>query len=394
VRRPGQVEQETSVREFLMVLLTAAVVTYLATPLVRRLALATGAITAVRDRDVHTVPIPRLGGVAMLVGFAAAVSLGERLPYLGQLFDASPQLWGVLLAATIITALGALDDVRELDWMTKLAGQVIAGGVMAFFGVQLLSLPIAGVTVLPEPVMVMLTILVVVISTNAVNFIDGLDGLAAGVVLIAASAFFGWSYLVSTNFDPPNVFSMATFISAALIGVCAGFLPHNFHPARLFMGDAGALLLGLLLAAATISMTGSVDPSSSLASASAAAAILLPIAIPLAIMGLPFVDMVLAVFRRTRAGQLPWKPDRGHLHHRLLDIGHSHRRAVVLLYLWSGLIAVGAVSFAYLPPWVSVVGILLLLVVATVLTRRPWSRGPGAEPQSLPPAVSSDSQTL
>lgn len=364
-------------REFLMVLLTAAVVTYLATPLVRRMALSLGAITAVRDRDVHTVPIPRLGGVAMLIGFAAAVALGEQLPYLGQLFDSSPQLWGVLLAATLITLLGAFDDVRELDWTTKLAGQVIAGGVMAFFGVQLVSLPIGGVTVLPEPVMVTLTILVVVISTNAVNFIDGLDGLAAGVVLIAAAAFFGWSYLVSTNFDPPNVFSMATFISAAIIGVCLGFLPHNFHPARLFMGDAGALLLGLLLAAATISMTGSVDPSSSLASASAAAAILLPLAIPVAIMALPFLDIVLAVFRRTRAGQLPWKPDRGHLHHRMLDIGHSHRRAVVLLYLWSGLIAVGAVSFAYLPPWVSVVGILLLLVVATVLTRRPWS-GRGA----------------
>ncbi len=393
-------------REFLMVLLTAAVVTYLATPLVRRLALATGALTAVRDRDVHTVPIPRLGGVAMLVGFAAAVALGEQLPYLGQLFDSSPQLWGVLLAATIITVLGALDDIRELDWMTKLAGQVIAGGVMAFFGVQLLSLPIGGVTVLPEPVMVTLTILVVVVSTNAVNFIDGLDGLAAGVVLIAAAAFFGWSYLVSTNFDPPNVFSMATFISAALIGVCAGFLPHNFHPARLFMGDAGALLLGLLLAAATISMTGSVDPSSSLATASAAAAILLPIAIPLAIMALPFIDMVLAVFRRTRAGQLPWKPDRGHLHHRMLDIGHSHRRAVVLLYLWAGLVAVGAVSFAYLDPWLSVVGILLLLVVATALTRRPWSGGGsgggGADGAgrrghgggSRPPAVSSDTPGL
>lgn len=374
-------------REFLMVLLTAAVVTYLATPLVRRLALVVGAITAVRDRDVHTVPIPRLGGVAMLVGFAAAVLLGSQLPYLGQLFDTSPQLYGVLVAAAIITLLGAVDDVRELDWMTKLAGQVIAGGVMAFFGVQLLSLPIGGVTVLPEPVMVTLTILVVVVSTNAVNVIDGLDGLAAGVVLISASAFFGWSYLVSTNFDPPNVFSMATFISAALIGVCAGFLPHNFHPARLFMGDAGALLLGLLLAAATISMTGSVDPNSSLASASAAAAILLPLAIPVAIMALPFLDILLAVFRRTRAGQLPWKPDRGHLHHRLLDIGHSHRRAVVLLYLWSALVAVGAVSFAYLPAWASVVGILFLLVVAILLTRRPWGTAPR-------PAVSSHGPTL
>ncbi|MFK5582087.1 MULTISPECIES: glycosyltransferase family 4 protein [unclassified Serinicoccus] len=357
-------------REFLMVLLTAAIVTYLATPLVRRLALRIGAITAVRDRDVHSVPIPRLGGLAMLIGFAAAVVLGSQLPYHGQLFDDTPALYGVLAGATIITLLGAVDDVRDLDWLTKLAGQVLAGGIMAFYGVRLLSLPILGVTVLPEPVMVALTVLVVVISTNAVNFIDGLDGLAAGVVLIAASAFFGWSYLVSRNFDPPNVFSVATFISAALIGVCLGFLPHNFHPARLFMGDAGALLLGLLLAAATISMTGSVDPNSSLASASAATAILLPLLIPLAILALPFLDILLAVLRRTRAGQLPWKPDRGHLHHRLLDIGHSHRRAVVLLYLWSLLIAAGTVSFAFLPSWVSAVGIAVLLVVAIALTRR------------------------
>ncbi|WP_134772496.1 glycosyltransferase family 4 protein [Ornithinimicrobium flavum] len=358
-------------REFLMVLLTAAIVTYLTTPLVRRVALAVGAITAVRDRDVHSVPIPRLGGVAMLLGFAAAVLLGSRLPYLGQLFDDSPALLGVLAGATLITLLGAIDDVRDLDWLTKLAGQVLAGGIMAFFGVRLLSLPIGGTTVLDGPVLVMLTILVVVISTNAVNFIDGLDGLAAGVVLIAAGAFFAWTYLVSSAFDPPNVFHVATFISAAIIGICLGFLPHNFHPARLFMGDAGALLLGLLLAAATISMTGSVDPSSSLASASALTAILLPLVIPLAIMALPFLDILLAVRRRTRAGQLPWKPDRGHLHHRMLDIGHSHRRAVVLLYLWSALMALGAVSFAYVPVEVSVVAIVLMLGLAVGLTWRP-----------------------
>lgn len=368
-----------------MVLLTAAIVTYLATPLVRRLALRVGAMTAVRDRDVHSVPIPRLGGVAMLLGFAAAVLLGSQLPYHGQLYDDTPTLYGVLVAAIIITALGAIDDVRELDWLTKLAGQVIAGGIMAFYGVRLLSLPILGVTYLPAEVMVTLTILVVVISTNAVNFIDGLDGLAAGVVLIAATAFFGWCYLVSRNFDPPNVFSEATFISAALIGVCLGFLPHNFHPARLFMGDAGALLLGLLLAAATISMTGSVDPSSSLASAAAGTAFLLPLLIPLAILALPFLDIVLAVFRRTRAGQLPWKPDRGHLHHRMLDIGHSHRRAVILLYLWSLLMAVGTVSFAYLPIWASVVGIVVLLVLAVVLTRR-------SEPTQPRPAAPTTTQ--
>lgn len=132
-------------------------------------------------------------------------------------------------------------------------------------------------------------------------------------------------------------------------------------------------------------MTGSVDPSSSLASAAAGTAFLLPLLIPLAILALPFLDIVLAVFRRTRAGQLPWKPDRGHLHHRMLDIGHSHRRAVILLYLWSLLMAVGTVSFAYLPIWASVVGIVVLLVLAVVLTRR-------SEPTQPRPAAPTTTQ--
>ncbi len=360
-------------REYLLILLTAAIFTYAATTLVRRLAFVVGAVTPVRARDVHAVPTPRLGGVAMLVGFAAAVLVGSRLPFLGQLFD-TPELVGVLLGATIVTLMGALDDVRDLDWLTKLAGQVIAGGVMAFFGVQLLSLPIFGVTVLPEPVLVTLTIIIVVISTNAVNFLDGLDGLAAGVVFISAAAFFAWTYLVARAFDPPNVFSTATFITAAIMGCCLGFLPHNIHPARLFMGDAGALLLGLLLAASTISMTGSVDPNSSVAATSTLAAIMLPLLLPVAILAVPILDMALAVVRRTRRGVLPWKPDAHHLHHQLLRIGHSHRRAVWLLYLWSGLLAVGAVSFAYVPPWVSVAGMVLAIAVAALLTWRPRQR--------------------
>ncbi|MGC1207307.1 MAG: MraY family glycosyltransferase [Ornithinimicrobium sp.] len=368
-------------REYLLVLLTAAIFTFVATTAVRRMALKIGAITPVRSRDVHSTPTPRLGGVGMLIGFAAAVLVGSQLPFLGQLFD-TPEIYGVLLAAAIITALGALDDVRELDWLTKLAGQVVAGGVMAYFGVQLLSLPVFGVTILPEPVLVSLTILVVVISTNAVNFVDGLDGLAAGVVLVSASAFFAWTYLVSRAFDPPNVFSSATFITAALMGCCLGFLPHNVHPARLFMGDAGALLLGLLLSAATISMTGSVDPNSSVATTSTVTAFLLPVLLPVAIMALPILDMGLAIVRRTRRGQLPWKPDALHIHHQMLRIGHSHRRAVALLYLWSALIAVGAVSFAYVPVWVSLVGIAAVLALAATLTWSPWARRSVSSPET------------
>src|SRR5690606_10722811 len=224
-------------------MLVAAIFPYAATTLVRRLAFAIGAVTPVRARDVHSVPIPRLGGVAMFLGFAAAVVVARELPYVGELFTGSREILGVLLGAAMITLLGAVYDVRDLDWLTKLAGQVIAAGVMAYFGVQLLSLPVAGATVLPGPVPVTLTIVIVVVSTNAVNFVDGLDGLAAGVVFIAAGAYFAWAYLVSHDFNPPNVFTTATFITAALMGCCLGFLPHNFHPARLFMGDAGALLL-------------------------------------------------------------------------------------------------------------------------------------------------------
>ncbi len=366
-------------REYLLIIAVAAIFTYAATPLARWLAFTLGGVTPVRARDVHSVPTPRLGGVAMFLGFAAAVVVGSQLPYVGQLF-ASREIFGVLIGAVIITLLGAVDDIRELDWLTKLAGQVLAAGAMAYFGVQLLSIPLGGVTVLPGPVLVGLTVLIVVITTNAVNWVDGLDGLASGVVFIAAGAFFAWSYLVSHTFDPPNVFSTATFITAALMGCCLGFLPHNFHPARLFMGDSGALLLGLLLSAATISMTGSVDPSSSVAVVSANTAFLLPVLLPVAIMALPILDMLLTVIRRTRAGQAPWQADRHHLHHQMLMIGHSHRRAVVLLYLWSALIAVGAVSFAFFSPALVGVVMVLVLFVAAMLTWRPWTRGRSPAP--------------
>ena len=352
-------------REYLLVFVVAAVMTYVSTPFVRWLAIRSGAITAVRDRDIHTVPIPRLGGVAMLLGFMAALLVASRLPYLSQIFRGG-EMKGVLIGAVIVCAVGVLDDLRELDWLTKLAGQMIAAGVMAFYGVQLLSLPLFGVTVLPAPLLVTLTILTVIISSNAVNFIDGLDGLAAGVVAIAAVAFFSYAYLLSKTYDPPNVFSSATFITAALVGCCVGFLPHNFHPARLFMGDSGSLMLGLLLAAATITMTGNIDPGQ--VGGNPSVAILLPVVLPLAILSLPLLDVLLAVVRRTRAGRRPWAPDAEHLHHRMLRIGHTHVQAVLLLYLWAAVVALGVVSFAFVSGWVPILVIGLVAMSATVLT--------------------------
>ncbi|MDQ1536578.1 MAG: UDP-GlcNAc:undecaprenyl-phosphate/decaprenyl-phosphate GlcNAc-phosphate transferase [Actinomycetota bacterium] len=353
-------------REYLLVFVVAAVMTYAATPFVRWLAFRTGAITAVRDRDIHTIPIPRLGGVAMLFGFIGALVVASRLPYLSQIFQGG-EMMGVLIGAVLVCAVGVLDDIRELDWLTKLAGQMLAAGVMAFQGVQLLSLPLFGVTVLPAALLLTLTILTVIVSSNAVNFIDGLDGLAAGVVAIAGLAFFSYSYLLSRTYDPPNVFSSATFITAALVGCCVGFLPHNFHPARLFMGDSGSLMLGLLLAAATISMTGNIDPSVPVGG-NAAVAILLPVVLPLAIMSLPLLDVLLAVVRRTRAGRRPWHPDAEHLHHRMLRIGHTHMQAVLLLYLWAAVVALGVVSFAFVDGWLPLVVIMVVALSAAVLT--------------------------
>jgi UDP-GlcNAc:undecaprenyl-phosphate GlcNAc-1-phosphate transferase len=215
-------------------------------------------------------------------------------------------------------------------------------------------------------VLVAMTVLVVLATANAVNFIDGLDGLAVGVVAIAALAFFIYSYYVSRSYNPPNVFSNATFICAAVLGCCVGFLPHNFHPARLFMGDSGALLLGLLLSAATISLSGSVDPGA--ANGGSLIAALLPLAVPLAVLSLPFLDMVLAVLRRTLAGKNPWDADRKHLHHRMLELGHGHRNAVLLLYMWAALLALGTVSFAFVESWRAAIVIGVCLAVAVTLT--------------------------
>lgn len=351
--------------EYVLILIVAAGVTYLVTPFVRSLAVATGAFTPVRERDVHRTPIPRLGGVAIYIGFVAAALVARSLPYLGTLFS-NRQILGIVAAGGIVCLLGAFDDIRELDWLTKLAGQILAAGVMAYAGVQLLSVPVFGVTILPTGVLVAVTVLVVIVTINAVNFIDGLDGLAAGVVGIAALAFFAYSYIVSRSFVPANVFSTATFVSAGIAGCCAGFLPHNFNPARLFMGDAGALTLGLLLSAATITITGNVDPGE--VTANQVTAAFLPILVPLAVLLLPLLDMVLAVVRRTRAGQRPWQPDAKHLHHKMLRIGHGQRRAVLILYMWAAIVAFGSVSLVIWDGWAPVATVLGAAVVGGVLT--------------------------
>jgi len=331
-------------------MLVAAAVTYLATPVVRRLAVRSGAITAVRARDVHNVPTPRLGGLAMLAGLAVATAVASKMPFLAGVFSASPSRlglpvpWAVLISAALVCLLGMADDVWDLDWMTKLVGQVLAAGFMAWNGVQLYSLPIGGITIASSRTWLFLTILLVVIAMNAVNFVDGLDGLAAGMIAIGGGAFFVYTYLLTLRASSDDYSNVASLVLVCLLGACLGFLPHNLHPARIFMGDSGSMVIGLVIAAAAIIVTGQINPA--IVSQRQAIPAFLPIVLPFAVLLLPLLDMGLAVVRRLRQGKSPFHPDRLHLHHRMLQLGHSHRRAVFVLYLWTGLLAVPAALLA------------------------------------------------
>src|ERR671926_574225 len=276
-------------REYAVVLLTAGVVTFLATPVVRMLAIRARMMAAPRERDVHVIPTPRGGGVAMYLGVAAAILVATRLPALQRTFDDS-QTAAVLIAGGLICALGVLDDKFGLDALTKLTGQIAAAGVMVLLGVQLafVFLPVAdiGTVSLGPDVGVPLTILLTVLTVNALNFIDGLDGLAAGVSAIAALAFFAYSYnLGLTGYD--DVASAPALITAVLAGACLGFLPHNFSPARIFMGDSGSMLIGLMLAAETTTATGQIDWNG-LRGAIGFLPLVLPLLVPIAVLSIPF----------------------------------------------------------------------------------------------------------
>lgn len=366
-------------REYVLVFVVAGAVTYLLAVVARELAKRLHAIARVRDRDVHEIPIPYFGGIAMLAGLTAAFFVARQLPFLGnspergQIFhDAG----AILIGGALICAVGVIDDIFELDAVTKLAGEVLAAGVVVIQGVQILWLPLpnrhsVSTFTLQGSQAALITVLIIVATVNAVNFVDGLDGLAAGVVGIGAVAFFSFSYLLVV-INEQEYSTTAALLTAALAGACFGFLPHNFYPARMFMGDSGALLIGLMLSSAAISLTGQFSANSvseGIAGANASLLpALLPLILPVAVLIVPLVDMVLAVVRRTAAGRAPWSPDKKHLHHRLLEIGHSQRRAVLVMYLWAGLVAFGVVLLSLATGWWSLLGIGLMAVVALILT--------------------------
>jgi UDP-GlcNAc:undecaprenyl-phosphate GlcNAc-1-phosphate transferase len=363
--------------EYALVASVAASGSFLLTPLARRVAIAWGAVAKPRDRDVHAVATPRMGGVALLLGFAMALFVAARLPALSGSFVNGPEMPWILVSGTIICLIGVLDDRYELDSLTKLAGQVLATGIMVTKGgVQLavIYLPWGNGTVsLGGDLAIPVTILLAVLTINAVNFIDGLDGLAAGVSAIAAGAFFLFSYhLAQRGFL--DVAAAPTLLTAALAGTCIGFLPHNFSPARIFMGDSGSMLVGLILAAGATTATTSADPQA-FRGALGSLPLALPLMIPIAVLAIPFVDLLLAVIRRVSRGQSPFAPDKQHLHHRLLEIGHSHRRAVLLLYFWSALLALGGVALSIYPGTRVLVVMVGVAIVGGLVSVVPGLRG-------------------
>jgi UDP-GlcNAc:undecaprenyl-phosphate GlcNAc-1-phosphate transferase len=377
------------VREYLLVFLVALSVTYLLTVVAREIALRTGAVAAVRDRDVHAEPIPYLGGLAMLGGLVAAYLVARELPFLSGSDNFVFRDAGiVLLAGALVCAVGVLDDIFELDALTKLGGQVLAAGLLVAMGVRFYFFPGADGTQfsISDAQGAILTFVVVIGTMNAVNFVDGLDGLAAGVVGIGAVAFFLYCYQLS---DANNLTLATTgaLLSAALAGACAGFLPHNFHPARLFMGDSGSMLIGLVLSASALTLTGQFFGMPTSAGNSLFVTVL-PVLLPISLLMVPVVDMVLAIVRRTRAGRSPMSADKQHLHHRLLEIGHSQRRAVLIMWMWAATVAAGAVIVSlYEGPWVwwSLGSMLALTIAMTfVLPRVQRPRKTGLGDTGLP----------
>ena len=319
---------------YLLVFLVAAVGTWACTFAVRRLAVRIGAVVMPDERRVHATPMPTVGGAAMFVAFLLAMLVASRLGQFKEMFQSSSAPLGIVLGATVIFAVGLVDDLREMSAPAKLAGQVLAGSALALLGVTMFffRIPFAGFIALSPDLEPLATVLWLAVMANAVNLIDGLDGLAAGIVALAGGSFFvyGDRLVHAGNLGPDNVGPLVAIIAC---GVCIGFLPHNFHPARIIMGDAGAMLLGLLMAASTLVVVGQTDNEFS----GKTFFFFAPVFIPFFILGVPILDTLFAIVRRAGRRGLA-EADKEHLHHRLMRLGHGHRRSVVILWAWTALL--------------------------------------------------------
>lgn len=361
---------------YLAVFAAAAVVTAATTPLVLRFVERAGAIYQPNDRTVHRVPRPTMGGIAMYLGLVAALIVSGFLPFFDGVFT-GPTALATLITCTLMLGLGMVDDTRGITALTKFVAQIFVAGVLVLFGVRFhyFWLPGLHTFVLSGDLGVIVTIAWAVAVPNAVNLVDGLDGLAAGMMAIAATAFF--IYVVRSA-GPFGLTSDAAMLAAITCGVCVGFLPWNFHPAKIFMGDAGSMLLGMLLAITTIQGVGNnlTQPAAGEIVQLAGA-----IAVPILVLIIPFLDIMLAIIRRTRRGVGIGHADKEHLHHHLMDIGHGHRQAVLLMFLWSALVSGGALAVGLIDSrlWVGLIllgaGTLFLVTALPRLARRRATNG-------------------
>ncbi|MFY9713484.1 MAG: MraY family glycosyltransferase, partial [Microbacterium sp.] len=330
-------------KQYLFTIILTAAITFALTWAVWRLSLRFKLYPGIRERDVHTTPTPRLGGVAIFLGIAAAIGFSAANPFFATMWVRPQTMWAILGAALLIAVIGVIDDLWDLDWMIKLGAQFLAAGVITVGGgLQILSLPFGDIIVFSSWFSITMTMFAIVIVMNAVNFIDGLDGLVAGVCLISNGVFFAYSYILTRDTGASSYFNLASFLAAVLIGACLGFLPLNWSPAKLFMGDSGALVLGLLMATSAIALTGQLDPSAldpEQLGRSQLLGAFIPILLPVLVVLLPLLDFGLAVLRRMSAGKSPFSPDRKHLHHRMLDLGHRDRDAVLIFYAWAAVIS-------------------------------------------------------
>lgn len=379
-------------KQYLFTVLLTGFLTLALSWIVWQLSLRYKLYPGIRERDVHSTPTPRLGGVAMFLALMAAIFLSRYNDFFAPFWTAPQQVYAIMAASLLIVLVGVADDLWDLDWMIKLGAQFLAAGIIAWFGqLQVYSLPIGGLVVASPWLSFTLTVFSIVIVMNAVNFIDGLDGLVAGVCLIASGVFFVYSYLLLREFATSNL-SLATFLAAALVGACAGFLPLNWSKAKLFMGDAGALLLGLLMATSAVAITGALPPSALDPEDIGRSQLLgafIPIILPIVVVLLPLLDFGLAIVRRMRAGKSPFSPDRKHLHHRMLDMGHSDRDAVLIFYAWTSVAGLAVLLMYLLAPayWIGVVFGVVGFAACLTLTLMPSTKRRRATP---PPADSDE----
>lgn len=320
----------------------AFVIVVLLTPAVGGMARLLGVVDEPDARRVHRRPIPRLGGLAIFFGI-----LVPSLAFL----DLSGVMRGILLGAAVATVVGAVDDFRGLSPPVKLLGQVFAASIPAMFDVWIdrFTFPFLGVVELPMWFGVAISVLFIVAVMNMVNFLDGLDGLAAGVCAIAGVTY----AILALSLGRPN----PAILSAVVAGACLGFLRHNFFPARIFMGDSGALCLGFILAA--VSIQGLLKTASTVV-----------LLLPLLVLAVPIIDTSFVVARRLKYSQPVYAADRSHLHHRFLNIGFSQRRAAVTMWLWCASLAAAALATRFVSPrpggdW-DLVGALVVAAIALV----------------------------